>query len=189
MVLPLPGRFQVRNALTAIATARMLAERGAPIDDAAIARGIAATAWPGRLERIATTPDIYLDGAHNPAGAREIAVFWEAFLPGRKIILLYGAMRDKAVDEVAGNLFPRAQTVIVTSPAQPRAISAPVLAEMTGHHARNVEVIPDPEKALERALELASPEDVIFITGSLFLVGDLRRYWFSRDTAKPFPAF
>jgi folylpolyglutamate synthase/dihydropteroate synthase len=60
---------------------------------------------------------------------------------------------------------------------------------MTGHHARNVEVIPDPEKALERALELASPEDVIFITGSLFLVGDLRRYWFSRDTAKPFPAF
>jgi dihydrofolate synthase/folylpolyglutamate synthase len=189
VVLPLPGRFQVRNALTAIATARMLAERGAPIDDAAIARGIAATAWPGRLERIATTPDIYLDGAHNPAGAREIAVFWEAFLPGRKIILLYGAMRDKAVDEVAGNLFPRAQTVIVTSPAQPRAISAPVLAEMTGHHARNVEVIPDPEKALERALELASPEDVIFITGSLFLVGDLRRYWFSRDTAKPFPAF
>ena len=96
-------------------------------------------------------------------------------------------MRDKAVDEVAGILFPRAGTVIVTSPAQPRAISAPVLAEMTGHHAGNVEVIPDPEKALERALELASPEDVIFITGSLFLVGDLRKYWSSRATARPSP--
>ena len=92
-------------------------------------------------------------------------------------------MRDKAVDEVAGLLFPRASTVILTSPAQPRAISAPVLAEMTSHHAAKVEVIPDPEKAFERALELASPEDVIFVTGSLYLVGDLRRYWLSRATA------
>jgi dihydrofolate synthase / folylpolyglutamate synthase len=183
VVLPLPGRFQIRNALTAIAAARMLAERGAPIDDGAIARGIATTSWPGRLERIADGPEIYLDGAHNPAGAREIAVFWEQFLPGRKIFLIYGAMRDKAVDEVAGLLFPGAQAVILTSPAQPRAISAPLLAEMTSHHARKVEITPAPEKAFERALELASPEDVIFITGSLYLVGDLRRYWFSRTAA------
>ena len=88
-------------------------------------------------------------------------------------------MRDKAVDEVSGLLFPRAATVIVTSPAQPRAISAPLLGEMTRHHAETVEIVPDPE-AFERALELASPEDVIFVTGSLFLVGDLRRYWLSR---------
>ena len=185
VALPLPGRFQIRNALTALAAARMLVERGAPIDDDAIARGIASTAWPGRLERIGEDPDIYVDGAHNPAGAREIGVFWDAFLPGRNIILIYGAMRDKPVDEVAGLLFPRAVAVILTSPAQPRAISAPVLAEMTRHHAAKVEVIPDPEKAFERALELASPKDVIFVTGSLYLVGDLRRYWFSRANAFP----
>src|ERR1700722_8596981 len=76
VALPLPGRFQIRNALTAIATAQMLAERGAPVDNGAISRGIASTSWPGRLERVAERPDIYLDGAHNPAGAREIAVFW-----------------------------------------------------------------------------------------------------------------
>jgi folylpolyglutamate synthase/dihydropteroate synthase len=51
---------------------------------------------------------------------------------------------------------------------------------MTGHHARQVDVIPDPNLAFERALELASPDDVIFVTGSLYLVGDLRRYWMSR---------
>ena len=178
--VPLPGRFQIRNALTALAAARMLAERGAPIDDDAISRGIASTVWPGRLERIATQPDIYFDGAHNPSGAREIAVFWETHLPGRKIILVYGALRDKAVDEIAGLLFPHASTVILTAPAQSRAISAAVLAEMTRHHARQVEVIADPTLAFEHALELASPEDVIFITGSLYLVGDLRRYWMSR---------
>jgi len=182
--VPLPGRFQVRNALTALAAARMLAERGAPIDDDAIARGIASTVWPGRLERIAGKPEIYFDGAHNPSGAREIVVFWETHLPGRNIYLIYGALRDKAVDEIAGLLFPHAAAVILTSPAQSRAISAPVLAEMTGHHARQMEVIPDPNLAFERALELASPDDVIFVTGSLYLVGDLRRYWMSRAAGR-----
>jgi len=184
LAVPLPGRFQVRNALTALAAARLLAERGAPIDDEAISRGIASTVWPGRLERIATRPEIYLDGAHNPSGAREIAVFWETHLPGRKIFLVYGALRDKAVDEIAGLLFPHASAVILTSPAQSRAISAPVLAEMTAHHARQAEVIADPYQALERALELAAPDDVIFVTGSLYLVGDIRRYWMSRAASR-----
>jgi dihydrofolate synthase/folylpolyglutamate synthase len=94
-------------------------------------------------------------------------------------------MRDKAVDEIAGLLFPRASAVIFTAPAQPRAISAPLLAEMTAHHARRAEVVPDPAQALARALELASPEDVIFITGSLYLVGELRREWMSRKGGRP----
>src|SRR5216684_4229130 len=180
IALRLAGRFQVRNALTALAAARMLAERGAPIDDEAITRGFASATWPGRLEKLSERPDIYVDGTHNPAGAREIAVFWEQFLPGRNIYLIYGAMRDKAVDEIAGLLFPRVSAVIFTTPAQSRAISAPLLAEMTAHHARRAEVVPDPVQALARALELASPEDVIFITGSLYLVGELRREWMSR---------
>jgi dihydrofolate synthase / folylpolyglutamate synthase len=167
----------VRNAVTAIATAHLLAERGYSIDDAAIARGLAAVRWPGRLERLQERPAIYLDGTHNPAGARELAAFWDEHLPGRPIHLVYGAMRDKAVDEVAGLLFPRAATVILTQSPQPRAVSAEVLASMTGHLAQIVEVIPDPVAALKRALELAAPDDVIFATGSLFIVGDLHRYW------------
>lgn len=184
IALRLPGRFQVRNALTALAAARMLAERGAPIDDAAITRGFAEAVWPGRLERIGRSPDIYVDGTHNPAGAREISVFWEQFLAGKNIYMIYGAMRDKAVDEIAGLLFPRASCVILTTPAQSRSISAPLLAEMTAHHARCAEVVPDPKQALARALELAAPEDVIFITGSLYLVGELRHEWISKQGQK-----
>jgi len=185
IALRLPGRFQVRNALTALAAARMLAERGAPIDDEAIARGFAEAEWPGRLERLSERPEIYVDGTHNPAGAREIVAFWEQFLKERNIILIYGAMRDKAVDEIAGLLFPRASAVILTAPAQSRSISAALLAEMTAHHARRAEVIPDPAQAFARALELAAPEDVIFITGSLFLVGELRHAWMSRQSGQP----
>jgi dihydrofolate synthase/folylpolyglutamate synthase len=175
--LPLFGRFQVRNAVTAIAAARLLAERGFPVDDDAIARGIASVEWPGRLERLSERPAIYVDGTHNPAGARELVAFWEEHFTRRRILLVYGAMRDKAVDEIAGQLFPLASTVVFTEPRQARAISARVLAEMTGHLAPRFEVISDPASALERAIEMARPEDVVFATGSLYLVGDLRSYW------------
>jgi len=180
IALPLAGRFQVQNALTAIAAARLLAERGFPVDDAAIARGLAAVRWPGRLERLLDRPAVYLDGTHNPAGARELAAFWEEQFPGRRIHLIYGAMRDKAVDEIAGLLFPRATSVILTQSPQPRSISAATLASLTRHLAPSVEVIPEPAAALDRALDLAAPEDVVFATGSLYLAGDLRRCWNDR---------
>ena len=176
----LPGRFQLRNALTAAIAARLLAERGFPITDDAIERGIASAKWPGRLERLGTNPDTYLDGAHNPSGARELLKFWDENFADRRIFLVYGAMRDKAVDEIAGLLFPHADTVILTEPRQPRAVSAPLLAEMTGHHAKHFHVVPDPAKALETAIELANATNAVFATGSLYLVGDLRAYWHRR---------
>jgi dihydrofolate synthase/folylpolyglutamate synthase len=182
IALPLAGRFQVQNALTAIAAARLLVERGFPGDDAAITRGLSSVRWPGRLERLSERPAVYLDGTHNPAGARELAAFWEEQFAGRRIHLIYGAMRDKAVDEVAGLLFPRAATVILAQSPQPRSISAATLASLTRHLAPSIEVIPEPAAALERALELAAPDDIVFATGSLYLVGDLLRHWRSRAT-------
>ncbi len=176
----LPGRFQIGNAITAAIAARLLAERGFPLPDSAIERGIAAANWPGRLERLATHPDLYLDGAHNPAGARELLKFWKENYAGRRIILVYGAMRDKAVDEISGALFPHAAAVVLTEPHQPRAISAPLLAEMTSHDAKETIIVRDPGKALEAALELAGPQDAVFATGSLYLVGELRAYWSKR---------
>ncbi|HJY87788.1 MAG TPA: folylpolyglutamate synthase/dihydrofolate synthase family protein [Candidatus Acidoferrales bacterium] len=183
--LPLAGRFQVRNALAALAAARLLAERGFPLDDLAIARGIRSVRWPGRLERVSEHPDVYLDGTHNPSGARELLAFWDEHLRGRPIHLVYGAMRDKAVDEITGLLFPRATTIILTEPRQPRAISAGVLATMTRHLSERLEVVAEPEAALEHALALASPDDAVFATGSLYLVGDLRHWWFGRHRTQP----
>jgi dihydrofolate synthase/folylpolyglutamate synthase len=180
---PLPGRFQIRNALTAATAARLLAERGFQISDEAIARGIATARWPGRLEQLSKRPAVYLDGTHNPAGARELLNFWEENFAGRRIILVYGAMRDKAVDEIAGVLFARADTVILTQPRQPRAVSASALEELTGHLAARSLVVSDPFEALERALEIAAPDDAVFATGSLYLVGDLRSYWAARKNS------
>jgi len=212
LTVPLAGRFQQRNALTALAAARLLSERSASavkgfvgaeparrgelvsarpfaIGDDAIARGIAQVHWPGRLERIGDRPAVYLDGAHNPAGARELVAFWDEHFAGVPIHLVYGALRDKPVDEICGLLFPRAASVIITEPRQPRALSAAVLAEMTAHLARNVEVVPDPTAALERAVLRAAPEDAIFATGSLYLIEDYRRGWTNLHVANsPSPA-
>lgn len=178
--LPLPGKFQVGNALTAVAAARLLAEHGFRIEDSAIQDGIRETRWPGRLEKLQSQPDVYLDGAHNPAAARELAEFWEQNFAGRRIWLIYGTLRDKAVDEIAGLLFPRACEVIFTEPRTSRAVSAPQLAEVAGHHAERFAVIPDAAEALERALAEAASRDAIFITGSLYLVGQIRAYWRQR---------
>src|SRR4029077_309342 len=173
----LPGRFQLDNALNAVAAAQLLQNRGFQIPDDAITQGIANTIWPGRLEKLQSAPDVYLDGAHNPSAARELAHFLEQNFAGRKICLIYGALRDKAVDEVAGLLFPHAAEVIFTAPRTSRAASAAQLAEIAGHHAARFTVIPDAERAFEQALAEAGPEDAIFITGSLYLVGQLRHYW------------
>jgi dihydrofolate synthase/folylpolyglutamate synthase len=181
----LPGRFQIQNALTAATAARVLAEQGFLIGDEAIERGIAAARWPGRLERISERPDVYLDGTHNPAGARELLSFWEENFSGRRIFLVYGAMRDKAVDEIASLLFSHTAAVIFTMPRQSRAISARLLLEITGHFAAHSFVVPDPAEALERAINMADPEDVVFVTGSLYLVGDIRTFWRTRGSKVP----
>jgi dihydrofolate synthase/folylpolyglutamate synthase len=208
LTVPVAGRFQQRNALAALAAARLLAERAASavkafalvgaelasarfsaINDAAIARGIAQVHWPGRLERVGDRPAVYLDGGHNPAGARELVAFWDEHFAGVPIHLVYGALRDKPVDEICGLLFPRAASVIITEPRQPRALSASVLADMTAHLASHVEIIPDPTAALERAVLRAAPEDAVFATGSLYLIEDYRRGWASAHAASiPSPA-
>jgi dihydrofolate synthase/folylpolyglutamate synthase len=93
-------------------------------------------------------------------------------------------LRDKAVDEIAGLLFPLASEVIFTQPNTSRSISAPQLAEIAGHHAGHFKIIPEAEKALESALLQAAADDVICITGSLYLVGELRHHWQSNPPAR-----
>jgi dihydrofolate synthase / folylpolyglutamate synthase len=163
---PLAGEHQVQNAVTAVAALQTLG-----VADAAIQAGIAATRWPGRLERIAEHPEIVVDGAHNPAGARALAAYLDRFYAGRRVVLIFGAMRDKAIDEIAGILFPRAAELILTAPRQARALAPEALRDAADHP--HVRVAADIVDALAMA-RAGSPEDVVFVTGSLFLVAEAR---------------
>jgi dihydrofolate synthase/folylpolyglutamate synthase len=162
IVCPLAGEHQVDNAVTAALALRTL---GIPPD------GIAETRWPGRLEHVSPNPDIILDGAHNPAGARALAHYLERFYRGRKIWLVYGAMRDKAIEEVAGVLFPVATELVLTAPDTSRALRPEALAEFAGRG----HIEPNVAGAIKFARTHAADEDVIVITGSLFVVGEARR--------------
>lgn len=160
----LAGRHQVENAIVAIAA---LEKMGIP--PAAIECGIANARWPGRLDHVSESPEIILDGAHNPAGARALAGYIRQFYPGRHIVMIYGAMRDKAITEVTGVLFPLATHVIATAPHQSRAVDPETIRALADHP--SVQTAPDLAAALD--LARAGPSDrVIFITGSLFLVGE-----------------
>jgi dihydrofolate synthase/folylpolyglutamate synthase len=177
LVPKLRGKFQLENALNAIAAARILEGQSENIRATEIEQGIANTVWPGRMEKLQSEPDLYLDGAHNPSAARELASFLKENFAGGRVVLLFAAMRDKAVDEIAGILFPHVSEVIFTQPRISRAISAHQLAEMAGEYAAHFRVIPDAERAFEEALSAAARHDAIFVTGSLYLVGELRQFW------------
>lgn len=164
IVCPFAGEHQVENARTAVAALNIFG-----ISAAAIAQGIENARWPGRLERVATNPDIILDGAHNPAGARALASYIRRFFANEPVRIVYGAMRDKAVDEVIGTLFPLASEVIVTAPNQPRALNPESLAAVSDHPA--LRVAPTFQDALRMSRD--NPMTT-FITGSLFLVGEAR---------------
>ena len=166
IVCPLAGEHQVENAATASVALTRLG-----VSEAKISAGIAQTCWPGRLERVSEDPEIILDGAHNPAGARALAEYIQRFYAGRRVRLIYGAMRDKAVDEIGGILFPLAEQVIVTAPRQARALSPEAIRQVVEHHdLRTAATLHD---ALTMVQD-AAPQDVIFITGSLFLVAEAR---------------
>ena len=159
---PLAGRHQVVNAATAAAA---LTKLNIPVE------GIESASWPGRLEVVSRRPDMILDGAHNPAGARALAQHIRDFYSDRKVWLIYGAMRDKSVQEITEILFPLASHVIVTAPGFARALRPEALVQASDHP--SIRVANDLPQAFEMT-RAADPSDVIFITGSLYLVGEAR---------------
>jgi dihydrofolate synthase/folylpolyglutamate synthase len=162
---PLSGQHQVDNAITAALALEALGI--AP-------EGIAETRWPGRIEHVVLNPDVILDGAHNPAGARALRQYLERFYGDQRIWMIFGAMRDKAVAEVAGILFPVAHELIFTPPAVPGYASRAMPVEDLLQLANRGQSAPNVAAAIDETLKRVSAEDVIVVTGSLYLVGEAR---------------
>ena len=182
--LALPGRHQVENARLVVLAVEQLRKLGLCISDAALREGLAGVRWPGRLEWIQGRPRLLLDGAHNPAGARALRAYLEEVRiaecgvrsdPASNIVLLFGAMRDKAVAEMADLLFPLAGAVVLTRPPQRRAATTQALAQLTAHLNPRIIECEDPGAALARARELAGPDGIVVVTGSLYVVGSVKQ--------------
>ncbi|MDX2179633.1 MAG: folylpolyglutamate synthase/dihydrofolate synthase family protein [Bryobacteraceae bacterium] len=155
---PLLGKHQVENTRTAVRALEVLG-----VDPA----GIAGTKWPGRLELVRRSPDTYLDGAHNLAGAAALAEFIHNIKGARRVWMVFGVMRDKPIEQIGELLFPLADELILVTPHSPRARDA---SEIPAPHARIAASVPE-ALAMTHA---AAPSDLIFITGSLYLIGEAR---------------
>jgi dihydrofolate synthase/folylpolyglutamate synthase len=118
---PLLGRHQLRNVALAISAAEELAKQGFAITPEAIERGIRETRWPGRFQILQGAPEFVLDVAHNPAGAWALRSALSSYYEDRRIIFVFGAMRDKAIGEIAEILFPLAESVVATCADNPRS--------------------------------------------------------------------
>jgi dihydrofolate synthase/folylpolyglutamate synthase len=172
---PLLGKFQVKNAVTAVAAAWRLSQEGFDISRAAVVEGLRRARWPGRLEVVGEQPLVLLDGAHNPAAAREIAAFARGELSGKRLRLVYASMRDKAIGEISEILFPMAEEVYLTRLDLARAATPEEILATACSRPERVVVEPEPAQALERACRASGPRDVVLVLGSLFLVGEIKK--------------
>jgi len=169
---PLAGRFQRRNAALAVRAAEELAahfpEHFPNLTNETIERGVAATRWRGRLERIDVRGrSVWVDGFHNAHALAAVAPFLER-LP-RPRVVVFGIMSDKDVHDVARELFPMFDAAITTEPYPPRSMRAGALADIARSLGVDAVAQPEPRAALERAL--ASGQPTIVVGGSLYLAG------------------
>jgi len=163
---PLAGAFQERNAALAVGAAEELMPLLPKITSESIERGVAATQWRGRLEKIERVgKEIWIDGGHNAHAVAAIAPFIAERVTAPRL-LVFGIMSDKDVADVTAALFPMFDTIIATEPYPPRSEPAARLVDLAG--GKGI-AEPDPRRAIERALE--SRYQSLVIAGSLYLAG------------------
>src|SRR6185369_18015555 len=165
--LGLRGRHQFQNAAVALRVVELLRTDGFDISDAAIATGLETVSHPGRLELIQHEPAFLIDGAHNPAGAQSLRNYLDDFAP-RPLTLVFGAMRDKQLEQIGEILFPCADVLVLTAIDNPRSASLERLREVADRYARGKILMSETSAtALLIARAETPPEGLICVAGSL----------------------
>jgi len=168
--IPLLGQHQLENAATAVAALEVLAEKGFHISTNSITNGLAQVSWPGRLQILSRRPLLVVDGAHNPDSASKLKQSLEQYFDFDQAILIVGLSADKDIAGIVSELLPLFDKVIATHSIHPRAMpTASVVAELR-RHGVEAPVTEDISAALSLALTLAGENDLICVTGSLFVV-------------------
>jgi dihydrofolate synthase/folylpolyglutamate synthase len=183
--LPLLGRHQQVNAVTALATVGSMQRAGFQVSDAASLAGLENVRWPGRVEILGRTPWVIVDGAHNGDSMRRLGETLRELFPYRKMILVLGVSADKDLDRMFPAILPLVDRVLVTRANHPRAASVEKLVECVTAYGKRAEPVAL-DQVIHRAMSLAGKEDLICVTGSLFVVASFRAAWL-QFTNQPLP--
>jgi dihydrofolate synthase/folylpolyglutamate synthase len=170
----LRGPHQLDNAAVALACLEALEDRGLGCSAQSAREGISATRWPGRLESLGGTPELVLDGAHNPQGAQALSAALDAVYPGRRVHLVFGVLGDKDHRPMLRALFGRCASAHLCPVDSPRTLPPARYAQEARALCPEVELYGSAAQALAGARMRAAPGDLVVCTGSLFLVGEVR---------------
>jgi len=179
--IPLLGEHQLANATTAVAVVELLPGLGVNISEGAVAQGLRQVRWPGRLEVLSRAPFLVVDGAHNGDSAKKLVAAMRELFSYRQMILVFGALTGHSVPDMLDVLLPAADKVILTRTNRLRAVATSDLLREANARRWEAEVTETVAEALEKALALASPGDLICATGSLSVVGEVREAWARRQ--------
>ena len=170
--LALEGRHQVENAGTALMAAWQL-DPALLAGEAHAREALATVRWPGRFERVAERPDVYVDGAHNADSIARLVETVARHLARPPIVIL-GISRDKDIDGMLAALAPLAPRLIATASHNPRAADPDRIVALAAAWGIAAERSADVPAALARARSAAAPDDLILVTGSLYAVAEAR---------------
>lgn len=172
--IPLLGEHQLHNAMTALETVWTLARRGWKLPEEAVARGLSQTVWPARLELARRSPDVILDGGHNPQCMQALGRALKKLYPEKKLIFLTGVLADKDYPAMVGEILPLAKEFYTITPDNERAMPAADLAAYLEGRGAKASPCEDTREGVGRALSAAGPEDVVCACGSLYMIGEVR---------------
>jgi dihydrofolate synthase/folylpolyglutamate synthase len=173
--LPLPGKYQPKNAALAITALRALRSRGWEISDEDVVGGLAETVWPGRMELLSESPVFILDGSHNPHGMRATAESLEEYFKGRKLIFVVSMMADKDVAGTLSRLVPMAELFVAVEAPNSRAMKPGELAKLLRGMGAKAAAFDRIDTGVRYALERAGKDGVIAALGTLYFSAEVRR--------------
>lgn len=184
LAIPLLGAHQLQNAATALMTLDVLRHHYATLIDAEhVEKGLRKVKWPGRIEKVADHPLVIVDGAHNKDGMIALINTVRTNFSFNRVFVMTAMMQDKEVKEMVSLLVPLADKVITTEvTTEMRSYSAVELAEFIREQ-QEVEVISisSPLEGIKTLEEWASRDDLILITGSLYLVSEVRPHFVGKN--------
>ena len=173
VLIGLRGRHQVVNVSLAIRLAESLIAKGFGIQTDAIIEGIENAHHAGRLEIWPGTRSLLFDGAHNPSGTSALREYLAEFADG-PVTLVFAVMRDKDIDDMAANLFPMTQHVVLTTVDNPRTATLDELLNATKSHVppERISSTSSVKTAIAKAYTITPSHGVICFAGSLYLIGE-----------------
>jgi dihydrofolate synthase/folylpolyglutamate synthase len=175
--IPLLGRHQLENGISAIAALDILRQRSFRIPVESVREGLRSVYWPGRLEILSREPLVVGDGAHNPYSTEVLREALEEWFPDQRWVTIFGASADKDIAGMLSVLLPISDYIIVTRSDHPRAAAPVKLADVVASVGGGAEVSVNVRKSIRRGLTMIDSGGGLLVTGSTHLVADAREEW------------